>query len=144
MTRLLPLLFILLSACQSQSVFVHPAQTGENEYKIVKVYPPVFPEDLRRQNIEGWVIVEFSLNEQGLVDKAEVIDELPTDVFSEEALKSVRKTVYRAATKNGQPIRTDGIQTKVSFKLTYDLPAHKRTCADEVSEFDNPECARVK
>jgi len=89
----------------------------KGNYQILKVASPHYEEHLKKAGVEGWVVVQFSLNELGYVEDATVVDESPKGVFTSEAITSVKNSTYKPAMKDGVPVRTEGILTRVRFTL---------------------------
>ncbi len=56
---------------------------------------------LRRQ--QGWVDVQFTVDTDGAVTDAKVIDADPKRVFDREAVRAVERWKFRPALRNGQP-----------------------------------------
>ena len=98
---------------------------------IVKVQP-VYPRRALSRGMEGWVIVEFTVNDQGAVEtplivancaqvanpraKKECIDR-PSSIFDQSALKAALKFKYKPKVVNGIPQATAGVQNKITFEL---------------------------
>ncbi|MGX5202969.1 energy transducer TonB [Aliikangiella sp. IMCC44632] len=66
-------------------------QLTHQQAKPLKVVQPCFPYRAIRLNAEGWVQLEFSLDEQGLPVDIQPIDDSPKGIFKDCALKSLRK-----------------------------------------------------
>lgn len=79
---------------------------------------PVYPEEARKNRIQGVVIVEAILDETGRVKKAEVnmTDGAPDESLVTAALEAVKQWTYKPATKNGKPVKVRMTIT-VAFKL---------------------------
>jgi TonB family protein len=77
---------------------------------------PVYPRDAAMAGIEGWVQVEFTLTELGMVKDPIVINSQPPDTFDQEALRTILKWRYRPIVENGTPVSKRVIQT-IDFSL---------------------------
>lgn len=60
---------------------------------LVKV-APVYPQSLMGQGKEGWVLVEYSLNDQGEVVAPAVVNSSPKQEFDQAALAAIAKWRY--------------------------------------------------
>ncbi|TQV85384.1 energy transducer TonB [Aliikangiella coralliicola] len=62
--------------------------------KPIKVEQPCFPTKAIKYNAQGWVQVEFSLNENGQAFNVVSLDNSPPGLFESCALSSIRKWVF--------------------------------------------------
>src|SRR5699024_9863080 len=74
-----------------------------------------YPEMARRAGIEGRVIVQFIVNEQGKVEDPRVIRGIGGGC-DEEALRAVRKASFKPGRQRGKPVRVQ-YSLPVIFKL---------------------------
>jgi len=77
---------------------------------------PVYPTTQLRNKIEGWVKVEFTVNEFGQVSQAKVIDSQPKRVFNNATLKAVYKSKFKPMKVNGKAISQTAVQI-IEFKI---------------------------
>ena len=77
----------------------------------------VYPQSARDAGIEGRVVVQFIVNEEGQVEDARAVQS-PNDALSEAALEAIRGSAF-------EPGRVDGEPVKVRFAVpvTFRLPA---------------------
>lgn len=76
---------------------------------------PQYPLELRKKGISGKVKVRFSVTRSGDVDDVRILS--ATDpLFGEAAKLAVEKWIFRAATVDGKPVRSE-IVTMVEFNL---------------------------
>ncbi len=96
-------ILILLASCTSTSNVMpqKEAPTGiplwsskEGQAGLVMHRAPMYPEKLRVAGIEGWVLVEFSVSEHGVIQSITIINSSPKDVFDEEAIISFQISKY--------------------------------------------------
>ncbi|MCE0492513.1 energy transducer TonB [Vibrio salinus] len=78
---------------------------------------PNYPTRALRRNIEGYVIVQFDINEEGRPFNVRVIESKPKNIFNREALRAVKRWKYQPSIDNGQPSVVKGQQTKVEFRI---------------------------
>lgn len=78
--------------------------------------PPVYPLRAKRDGIEGWVKVEFVVNEQGNVDSVTIVKAQPPDIFNQSVIRCVSKWRFKPGTVEGTPVKFQ-VETTVRFKL---------------------------
>jgi periplasmic protein TonB len=66
---------------------------------------PQYPYEMKRQGIEGTVVVEFIVDPEGNVRNAAIVS-TPNEEFSDSALAAVGKWVFRAGRKDGRAVYT--------------------------------------
>ena len=101
---------------------------------IVKVQPQ-YPRRALSRGMTGWVIVEFTVTEQGAVRDAFIVENCgwienarkegecvdnPSSVFDSSAVKAALKFKYKPKVIDGQPVPTSGVQNKITFELIDD------------------------
>jgi protein TonB len=72
---------------------------------------PVYPPRLKSRHVEGWVKVEFTVNTEGEVTDAVVVNSEPADIFDDAALNAVNKWDCRAKIVNGAAVPQRATQT---------------------------------
>ena len=78
-----------------------------------------YPPDAREKNIQGKVILQFIVNEDGSISDIQVVQSLSSDCDS-EAIRVVKKMPrWIPGTKNGIPIKSQ-FKFPFSFKLATD------------------------
>ncbi|MGB2906682.1 MAG: energy transducer TonB [Candidatus Aminicenantaceae bacterium] len=76
---------------------------------VVKRVDPVYPEEARKDGIQGSVILYVTTDEEGRVKKVEVLKSIPA--LDKAAVDAVRQWVY-------EPYLKDGVPKPVSFAIT--------------------------
>lgn len=76
-------------------------------------YPPV----AIKNEIEGWVKVQFSINAAGAVTDAFVVESEPGTTFDEAALKAINRWRYNPRVENGVAVERVGLQTVIRFEI---------------------------
>jgi len=108
---------------------------SDGEYlPIVKVQPQ-YPRRALSRGMTGWVIVEFTVTEQGSVASPFVVENCgwiknarnegecfdnPNSVFDSAAMKAAAKFKYKPKVIDGVPVETAGVQNKITFELLDD------------------------
>lgn len=83
---------------------------------IVRI-PPKYPPAAARDGKEGWVKLEFTINEVGGVEDVKVIDADPKRIFDREARRALQKWKYRPKIVDGVAVRQLGQQVQLDFTL---------------------------
>ena len=91
-------------------------QLDEPLTPLVKI-PPIYPGRARRRGIEGFVEVEFVVNEQGTVENILIIKSDPPEVFDNTVKKTVSKWRFKPGSIAGIPVKT---RVKVPFQFDLD------------------------
>ena len=91
-----------------QAVVTDPVMT--------KYVPPRFPTQAQRTRTEGWVVVGYTVDTEGNVNSARVVDAQPRHLFDREAINAVERWKYKPATRNGTPVEAK-LQRRIEFKL---------------------------
>lgn len=78
--------------------------------------PPAYPPGAKRQNIEGWIKVAFVVDEQGRVDKIDIVASKPQGVFDQSVRNCVGTWRFKPATVKGMVVKAQVEQT-ITFKL---------------------------
>lgn len=79
--------------------------------------PPEYPLAARRQRLEGVVVVEVTVLEDGRCGGARIVQDCDVPQFSASALEAVRKWTFQPATRGGKPVRSLE-RIRFVFKLT--------------------------
>lgn len=83
---------------------------------IVKV-APTYPRRAQSRGIEGYVILEFTVDKSGKVTNPRVVEAEPPGIFDHAALEAVKKFKYKPRIVNGEPIEVPGVMHKITFQL---------------------------
>ncbi len=75
----------------------------------------VYPLHASRNHIEGEVLLNIYLNEEGQIDSIEV-DHSDNDIFNEAAIAAARKTTFTPATIDGEGIKYK-LPVTIKFRL---------------------------
>ncbi len=88
---------------------------------LIEAPDPVYPDSARQAGLEGMVIIQIVIDEQGKVTEAEVILAQPPGIFESAALEAVRKRRFEPALQREKPIKIRMTQTVV-FRLHRNPP----------------------
>lgn len=78
---------------------------------------PSYPRGAQKRGIEGWVLLEFTVDEKGAVVAPRVVKAVPPGVFDANALKAITNWKYRPATNSGKAVVAPGMRVKLNFQL---------------------------
>ena len=71
---------------------------------LLRAFPFQYPYLAKRDNIEGWVTLQFVVDKDGNVKKVELAAAEPVGFFEEAALKAVERYRFKPAVKNGEAV----------------------------------------
>lgn len=89
--------------------------TADEYHPVVRV-APVYPERAVEMGVEGYVIVECTVTENGSVRNATVV-ESTNPLLDRAALKAVKQFKFKPRIVNGEYIEVTGVRQKVTFRL---------------------------
>jgi protein TonB len=81
----------------------------------VRMVPPKFPSDMRREGTGGVVTVKCTIDEKGNVTDP-VVEKASNDAFIAPALEALRKWKFKPAKKGGTPVAL-----KVSIPIQFSI-----------------------
>lgn len=81
------------------------------------VVQPTYPFKAVMQEIEGYVIVQFGVRDNGTVVNPSVIASAPGSLFNEAALSAINEFRFRPRQIDGVPVAVPVVQLKFVFKL---------------------------
>ncbi|MYD43924.1 MAG: energy transducer TonB [Gammaproteobacteria bacterium] len=91
--------------------------SSDGEYlPIVKVLPQ-YPRRALSRGIEGYVIVEFCVTEQGTVRDPVVIEAEPSAIFDRAAMNAALKFKYKPKVVNEVAVEVCGVPNKITFEM---------------------------
>ncbi|HKI73099.1 MAG TPA: energy transducer TonB [Pseudomonadales bacterium] len=102
-----------------------------NYLPIVKV-APTYPTAAELRGLEGWVILQFTVDKTGRVIDPEVVEncarvknkgdnteceDMPNNIFNRSALQAAVKFRYKPKVVDGEPVATQRVRNKITFVL---------------------------
>lgn len=78
--------------------------------------PPQYPMRAAKRRVEGWVRVEFTINDQGHVTNPVVVESYPSNIFNRAATKAISKWKFKPKVIGGVAVEQRAIQV-LEFKL---------------------------
>ena len=90
---------------------------GENsDARATQVTNPIYPQSARARGIEGYVILEITINDRGALTDVKVLSSKPEGIFDQVAIDAVRRWTFKPAVSGGKSFETK-IKQKVNFEL---------------------------
>lgn len=86
----------------------------------VKTVNPVYPKAAAAENVEGFVVLQFDITEEGATDNIRVVESEPAGIFDNNAKKAFGDWEYKPRIQNGQAQRQTGLLVQLDFKLAED------------------------
>ena len=83
---------------------------------IVRVLPR-YPSRALSRGIEGWVLLEFSIDQLGRAMNPTVVEADPPGIFNSSAMRAVTKWKYRPMVENGKPAVRHGVRQLFSYEI---------------------------
>lgn len=93
-----------------------PMSRDRRAMPVVRI-PPHYPQRALRLGIEGWVLLEFTINAAGDVEGVRVVDSEPPDTFDRESIRAIQGWKYQPKVVNGRPIKQPGMREIIVFEL---------------------------
>jgi len=108
-----------------QGLFLGQVQTiesnAEGDVVPVVVIRPMYPREAAIAGTEGWVKVEFTITETGMVKDPRVVDAEPARIFNREALRAISKWKFKPRVIDGVAVERQATQT-IDFTLQDPAP----------------------
>ena len=94
-----------------------PQAGGDSEYLPLLKVAPLYPPRASQRNIEGYVIVEYTVTRKGGVRNVRVVEAKPANVFDQAAIEAARKFKYRPRKVDDEVIEVHGVRNRFNFRL---------------------------
>lgn len=95
--------------------FLHAREEG-GSLPVTKVAPS-YPKEAAQKEIEGCVVVEFTIEETGRTSNLGILRARPEGVFEQAALKAARQFRYSPPVYDGGPVKQFGVRYMFVFQL---------------------------
>lgn len=80
---------------------------------------PAYPGMARNRRVEGWVVVEITVDRNGHVRNPRVVQASPAGVFDQAAMDAIQRWRFKPARREGAPVE-QRVRQKVNFRLDRD------------------------
>ena len=91
--------------------------TGNDDHKPLFKRAPSYPRAALQRSQEGFVVLEFTVDEMGFVRNQQVVDSKGGAVFHEPALAAAEGFRYAPKFVDGKPVSVDGIRNRIIFEI---------------------------
>ena len=89
---------------------------ADGEYLPIVRVAPQYPTRALSRGLEGYVDLMFAVTEAGSVADP-VVTYSTSKLFERAAIKAVLGFKYKPRVVDGQPVRTEGVETRIRFEL---------------------------
>lgn len=89
---------------------------SDGDYLPVFMVEPVYPSRARARDLEGYVLLSFTVTQAGTTRDVAVV-ESSSVLFERAAIESARKYKYRPRVVDGRPVEVPGVQALIRFEL---------------------------
>lgn len=83
----------------------------------VVAIPPEYPQGPLSKNIEGWVLLEFTIGVGGEVENIQVVDAEPKGSFERAAIRAMKRWKYQPKMVEGRPVAQHHMQEIFRFEI---------------------------
>ncbi len=91
-------------------------QKAEGDIIPIVVIRPIYPRDAALKGIEGWVKIEFTITETGMVKSPKVVDAKPPRIFNRAAIRAILKWKFKPRVVEGVAVERRASQI-IDFTL---------------------------
>lgn len=91
--------------------------TPDQDYQPLFRMAPKYPSSMLAAGQQGYVDLEFTVDEGGFVRDPVVVDRKGGRAFEKEAIVAAERFRYAPRFEDGEPVAVDGIKTRITFKL---------------------------
>jgi len=91
--------------------------TGEQDYVPLFKKAPTYPYFSAQGGKEGYVTVEYEVDEMGFVKDPRIVDSEGAKAFEKPSLKAAKGFRYAPRFVDGKPVVTEGIQNRFIYKM---------------------------
>ena len=78
---------------------------------------PVYPQFALLRNIEGYVVVEYTINSNGTASQIIIIESEPKNVFDTAVIKAIKSFKHSPNIINGEAEAVFGVRNRFEFKI---------------------------
>ncbi len=90
------------------------------EYMPLNYITPAYPPKAMKENIEGYVLVEFTVTTEGEAAGIVILDRQPSDVFNASAIEAMGRFRFRPRVVDGIIMEASGAQYTFNYELNDD------------------------
>ncbi|BFM18518.1 hypothetical protein R50073_47010 [Maricurvus nonylphenolicus] len=105
-----------ISTSSEHKLAVNPQVLIEG-YLPVRTVLPHYPQRALKRNLEGKVIVQFTIDEQGHTQQPRIVASQPKGIFEKAVLTALKDFRFQPQLINGQPTSISGVTEEFVFQL---------------------------
>ncbi len=90
--------------------------TAEGDVIPIVRIEPQWPREALIKGISGWVLIEFTINEDGTVADPQVLESEPRRMFDRNALRAIFKWKFKPRIVDGKPVKRRATQ-RIDFNI---------------------------
>ncbi|MGF1606236.1 MAG: energy transducer TonB [Rhodothalassiaceae bacterium] len=87
------------------------------EARLVHRVEPVYPAQAYAEGLEGYVLLEFTISEDGVPTEIKVVQSEPRGVFDAAAIAAVEQWRYQPRLRLGRAVPTEEAEAGVRFTI---------------------------
>ncbi|MBT8143470.1 MAG: energy transducer TonB, partial [Gammaproteobacteria bacterium] len=87
------------------------------DYQPIFKMAPAYPIAALQRGQQGYVIVEYTVDKNGVVRSPTVVASQGSDLFAEPSLEAARRFRYAPRYVDGEPVDVPGVQNKFTFNI---------------------------
>ncbi|MCY3624294.1 MAG: energy transducer TonB [Gammaproteobacteria bacterium] len=91
--------------------------TGNDDYQPLFKRGPVYPQTALNNNREGYVLLEFTVDEMGFVRNPEVVESGGNAIFREPAVEAAKGFRYAPRFVDGKAVPVPNVRNRIVFKI---------------------------
>lgn len=89
----------------------------DGDYLPLNKVLPDYPTRALQRGITGYVVVKFTVTEEGTVENPVVVESKPPSIFDRSAIRAALKFKYKPKVVNGEPVAVDGVLNRIKFEI---------------------------
>ncbi len=94
-----------------------PPSAGETRVaEVIQAAAPSYPIEAARNQTSGYAVVEFTVEPDGSVSDAHIVDSSPRRVFDNAAIQAVKRSRFKPALKDGKPV-SSVLRRRIDFRF---------------------------
>ena len=89
--------------------------------KYIPIYqePPVYPRRALEREVEGCVMLQFTVKQDGTVKNPEVLWSVPSGIFNKSAIRSALNYKYIPQVKDGLALEVENVKTIIFYRIQF-------------------------
>ena len=109
--------FNILRPIKNAGDAINLSVVGDRRAIAMVTIPPEYPQGPLSKNIEGWVLLEFTIGIDGSVDDIVVVDAEPKGSFEKAAIRAMRRWKYQPKMVDGRPVSQYHMREVFRFEI---------------------------